>query len=279
MANETTTTTVNDLIQSAINEARLVESQGSDLSEFIMVKQGVGAQDFPIWDEETMSSVAEATDLSNSAFGTGVNTITPGEYGLMTTVTDLSDLRAAEDVFIGIGRVAREAYLAAKNQAIYALCDGFSTAIGTTDTDITLALIRQGVATCRSKKAKGRLILPVTPWVLEDIIGLYNTTSFSPDNIRNQAMTEGTLPMLEGVHPVFIDNLASGTGTGAIDEADTKTAIFSEEALGMALEYDFKIELERDASLRATEVVATASFGVGELKDDWGVELLVDNKD
>lgn len=279
MADETTTTTVNDLIQSAINEARLVETQGADLSDYIMVKNGVGAQDFPIWDEETMSSVAEATDLANSAFGTGVNTITPGEYGLMTTVTDLSDLRAAEDVFIGIGRVMREAYLAAKNQAIYALCDGFSTAIGTTDTDITLALIRQGVATCRSKKAKGRLILPVTPWVLEDIIGLYNTTSFSPDNIRNQAMTQGTLPMLEGVHPVMIDNLAAGTGTGAIDEADTKTAIFSEEALGMALEYDFKIELERDKSLRATEVVATASFGVGELKDDWGVELLVDNKD
>jgi hypothetical protein len=80
------------------------------------------------------------------------------------------------------------------------------------------------------------------------------------------------------VIPVIVD-LDTGTGTGEAEEADTKTAIFSGQALGFVSEWDFRIETERDASLRADEIVASSSFGVGELVNDWGVELLLDNKD
>jgi hypothetical protein len=40
---------------------------------------------------------------------------------------------------------------------------------------------------------------------------------------------------------------------------------------------DLKIETQRDASLRADEIVATAVFGVGELHDSYGVELLAES--
>ena len=39
---------------------------------------------------------------------------------------------------------------------------------------------------------------------------------------------------------------------------------------------DLKIETQRDASLRADEIVATAVFGVGELHDTYGVKLTAD---
>jgi hypothetical protein len=151
--------------------------------------------------------------------------------------------------------------------------------VGTTNTDITLALIRSAKIELVAAKAPGRHIMPVTPWVLNDLIPLYETSSYSEQALRDMAMTNAELPMIEGVYPVLIDNLAAGTGTGQADEADTKTAVFSEFALGFVQEYDFRIEPQRDASLRANELVATASYGVGELKDSWGVEVLVDNKD
>ena len=47
----------------------------------------------------------------------------------------------------------------------------------------------------------------------------------------------------------------------------------------MVVEWDFKLETQRDASMRGTELVATASFGVGEINDNYGQEFLVDNKD
>lgn len=206
-------------------------------------------------------------------------TITPGEVGLMTTLTDLADRRSALNAAVRLGQVMGNAYRDKKNQDIYALCDGFSTAVGTTNTDITLALIRSAKIELVAAKAPGRHIMPVTPWVLNDLIPLYETSSYSEQALRDMAMTNAELPMIEGVYPVLIDNLAAGTGAGQADEADTKTAVFSEFALGFVQEYDFRIEPQRDASLRANELVATASYGVGELKDSWGVEVLVDNKD
>ena len=53
-----------------------------------------------------------------------------------------------------------------------------------------------------------------------------------------------------------------------------KVAVFSQDALGLAMMQDLKIESQRDASLRADEIVATAVYGVGELHDSYGVEML-----
>jgi hypothetical protein len=40
---------------------------------------------------------------------------------------------------------------------------------------------------------------------------------------------------------------------------------------------DLKIETQRDASLRADEIVATAVYGVGELNDTNGCEIEADS--
>ena len=40
---------------------------------------------------------------------------------------------------------------------------------------------------------------------------------------------------------------------------------------------DFKIETQRDASLRGTEIVATVTYGKGVVKSDYGVKLTSDS--
>jgi hypothetical protein len=50
--------------------------------------------------------------------------------------------------------------------------------------------------------------------------------------------------------------------------------MFHQDALALAMMQDLKIETQRDASLRADEIVATAVYGVGELHDSYGVEIL-----
>ncbi len=282
MANETTATVLADFIQASIGEARTVGNAGADLSQFVTrrpLEVGKGSATFPYYDKQVMASVAEATDLSNTAFSTTDVTIVPGENGLMTTLTDLADRRSATQAGFDIGKVMGEAAFDLRTSSIYNLFDGFSTALGTTNVDITEALIQQAVATLRAKRAPGTLYLPVTPWVLEDLLGLYSSnTDHVASDIRDQAMKTGTLPPIHGVTPLMVI-LPDGTSAGQIDAADTKTAIFSAAALGFVEEWDFRIETGRDISLRAVEIVATTSFGVGEIRDDWGVELLVDNKD
>jgi hypothetical protein len=39
---------------------------------------------------------------------------------------------------------------------------------------------------------------------------------------------------------------------------------------------DFKIETQRDASLRATEIVGSVTYGTGIVKDDFGCQVVTD---
>ena len=50
-------------------------------------------------------------------------------------------------------------------------------------------------------------------------------------------------------------------------------AAFHKDALAIAMMQDVKIETQRDASLRADEIVATSVYGVGEIHDSYGVQL------
>jgi len=284
MANETTSTTLNDLIQAAIAEATLTQSQGADLTQTVRtmdVPRGKSGVIFPDFDSETAATVAEGTDLSNTAFSTGGSTISCGEVGVQLTLTDVADWQSQPaNVGAQLGEVARDAINSEKTQAIYALLGGFSTAIGSSNTNITEALILQGARTLKGARAPKPFYLVCTPHVAEDVSSLYATsTSVTSEQIRRLVLDEGQLPPIHGVTLLEVDNLAPGSGSGGIDEADTNTGIYSPGAIGLALGYDLRIEQERDASLRASELVFTSFYGVGEIKDSYGVELLVDNAD
>ena len=58
---------------------------------------------------------------------------------------------------------------------------------------------------------------------------------------------------------------------------DSIGGVFAQDALGLAMMQDLKIESQRDASLRADEIVATAVYGVAELHDSYGVKLTADS--
>jgi hypothetical protein len=47
-------------------------------------------------------------------------------------------------------------------------------------------------------------------------------------------------------------------------------------SLGLAMKEEFKVESQRDASLRATELVASIVYGVGVIKDTYGVTVRTD---
>ena len=72
-------------------------------------------------------------------------------------------------------------------------------------------------------------------------------------------------------------NLADSSGNNPGTTGDYKGAVFHKDALALAMMQDLKIETQRDASLRADEIVATAVYGVGELHDTYGVEMNVDS--
>lgn len=286
MGDETTTTTLDDLVQAALAEAYMVLSQGADLSNVILqrpLERGKGSVKFPKWGSVTAAAVNEATDLSNTAVSTSSVEITPVEHGVMTTITDQADWKT-NPVQVGtdIGRLFADALKDLRNQDIWALFAGFTQTAGSSNTDVTEAALQKCLRLLVAAKAPRPYYFAFTPHVFEDLLGIYDTnTNITPASVREAVVSGGVIPTIFGLRPLLIDNLASGTSAGKADAADAKCGVFSGAALGYVFKpgSEIKIETQRDASLRAFELVATSVYAVGEIEDNWGVELLVDNKD
>lgn len=273
MANETTSTTLNDLLPQIVSEAMFIASERSIMRNLVknfVLPAGAGKSIVvPKYAAQTASAVAEGTDLSNTAVSTDGATLTVSEVGIMTTVTDLAVRSAASNVIADLGKFFGDAIARKMDQDLTALFDGFSVSLGGNTTPLSAALVFQAVAKLRAAGVPGTdLFCVVAPEIAYDLKANLTNTFANPNAgfLQNEAMATGYVGMLAGV-PVF------ESANVAINTRVSKGGLFHRDALGLALAQDIKIELQRDASLRATEVVATATYGVGELYDGYGVEL------
>ena len=277
MANETTSSTISELYTEIVAEALFVASEQSIMKGLVRNYTIVGggkSVEVPIYPTVSASAVNEATDLSNTAINPTSVTITASEVGLMTTLTDLARNSASRNVAQDIGRVFGEAIARKIDLDLTALFDGFSVAVGGTGATLTADTVAQAHANLRNNSVPmNDLALVLHPMVAHDLKrGMTNTYAGLDTDISNEALRSGFIGTLFGV-PVFETANMANTG----DAGDYKGAMFHRDALGLAMMQDLKIEVQRDASLRADEIVATAVYGVAELQDSYGIEIGADS--
>lgn len=277
MADETTSSTVSELYTEIVAEAQFVIQEQSIMKNLVKnyaIAGGGKSVEVPIYAAVSAAAVAEATDLANTAINPTSVTITASEVGVMTTLTDLAKNSAPRNVAADIGRLFGEAIAKKMDVDLITLFDGFSTAVGTDSAAITPALLFNAASTLR---AAG---LPVNetycvlhPKIAYDLkSGLTNTFAGLDTDLSNEALRNGFIGQIAGIKIFETGNMAN-TGTAG----DYKGGIFHKDALALAMMQDIKIETQRDASLRADEIVATAVYGVGELHDSYGIEVLADS--
>jgi len=277
MANETTSSTISELYTEIVAEAMFTASEQSIMKGLVRnytIAGGGKSVEVPIYPTVSASAVSEASDLSNTAINPSSVTITASEVGIMTTLTDLARNSASRNVAQDIGRVFGEAIARKIDLDLTALFDGFSTSVGGSDAALSADTVAQAHANLRNNSVPmNDLALVLHPMVAHDLKrGMTNTYAGLDTDISNEALRSGFIGTLFGV-PVFETANMANTGT----TGDYKGAMFHRDALGLAMMQDLKIEIQRDASLRADEIVATAVYGVGELQDSYGIEILADS--
>jgi len=284
MANESTTTSLNDLLPSIVAEALFVAQERSIMRglvrNYTLPMSSGKTITVPIYPKQTAAAVSEGTDLTNTEIATSGATLTIGEVGIMTTVTDLARNASASNVIADVGRLFGEAIAAKMDKDLTALFAGFSNAEGDYTTQITAASIFKAVAKLRGQGVDPAgcfcVIHPEIAYDLKSALTTGGTTVFTAgggvSDIANEAMRMGYVGMLAGVPVYETSNIAYVTNAG-----DFPGAVFHRDALGLAMMQDIKIETQRDASLRADELVATAVYGVGELYDAYGWGLKYDS--
>jgi len=277
MANESTSSTLSELYTEIVAEAQFVASEKSIMRNLVKnyaITGGGKAVEVPVYAQVSASAVAEATDLSNTAIDPTSVTITASEVGVMTTLTDLARNSAPRNVAGDIGKLFGEALARKQDADLIALFDGFSVTSGDGTTAISPAVIFNALSTLRANSLPANECAVVLhPKIAYDLkSGLTNTFAGLDTENSNEALRSGFVGTLAGM-PIFETANMSDTGTAG----DYKGGAMHKDALAIAMMQDVKIETQRDASLRADEIVATSVYGVGEIHDSYGVELHYDS--
>jgi len=226
------------------------------------------------------AALTDGTDMANTAYSPSNVTLTVGEVGLMLTVTDLSNLSSLHDL-AQYGAEAGQAVAEKLMTDIAALGGAFSTVVGSTTVALTEQQFRDAKTTLIVKKIPGpyfSLLYPQQVNHLETSIG--STISAAANTGATARAETNDLSMGPARDAGVLFNvriLASTLVPTANAGADSAGCMAgAQRALGYVEKWAIRPEMERDASLRGTEVVATAAYAVGELDDASGVAIITD---
>ena len=277
MSNESTSSTLSELYTEIVAEAQFVASEKSIMRNLVKnyaISGGGKAVEVPVYAAVSAAAVSEATDLSNTAIDPTSVTITASEVGVMTTLTDLARNSAPRNVAADIGKLFGEALARKQDADLTEKFNGFSVELGDGSTAITPAVIFNALSTLRANALPtNECSVVLHPKIAYDLkSGLTNTFAGLDTDTSNEALRAGFVGKLAGLNVFETSNMAN-TGTAG----DYKGGAFHKDALAIAMMQDVKIETQRDASLRADEIVATSVYGVGEIHDSYGVELHYDS--
>ena len=271
----TTSTTLDDLFANIILQARFTAEEQSIMLGLV-TNYNIGAQagktiQVPKYPSIAAADLTEGTDMSSTTVSTSSVTATIKEVGAQVLLTDVARMGAGNPA-VELGTVLGNAIAKKMDQDLIALFDGFSTSLGAASQEITVADIFKAAATLRNANAPGSVAAVLHPFHAFQLQANLTNTFANPNGgeAQNEAMMNGFVGSLAGID-IYQSSNITVDGSG-----DAKGAVFVPEALAIAMKRDFEIEVQRDASLRADELNATAVYGVAGLDDSYGVEMLFD---
>lgn len=271
----TTSTTLDDLFVNIIAQARFTAEEQSLMmglvTQYNIQNQAGKTIQIPKYPAISAADVAEGTDLSSTTVSTSKVEVTIGEVGAQVLLTDMATY-GADSPAEAMGTLLGNAIATKMDTDLLALFSGFSGALGAAGQEITVADLFKAAATLRSNKVTGSMSAVVHPFQAYQLKANLTNTFANPNggDLQNEAMRNGYVGTIAGIDIYESANL-SVDGNG-----DAVAAVFAPEALAIAIKRDFNLEAERNASLRAFELNATAVYGVAELDDEFGVKITAD---
>lgn len=281
MANETTSSTLSALYTTIQQTALFTMQEKAFMRPLIrnynLVGQPGKAAHVGIYPTLATSAITsgEGTDASNNAITATEKTFTATEKAVMATLTDTARDSTADDSAAAIGRILGETLAKKIDEDISALFSGFSgTAGGGSGTELTPDDILSAIAQLRANSVTGPYVAVFHPYQTYNLrkvlanAGAATTPALS--DVGNEVLSMGYIGRLFGVD-IYESAVVTGTSGGAY-----VGAVMHSDALAFCLKKDLSIETQRDASLRATEIVASCTYAVGELFDGHGIKIITD---
>jgi len=272
----TTSTTLDDLFVNIIAQARFTAEEQS-LMMGLVTQYNIGSEagktiQVPKYPAIAAADLTEGTDMDSTTVSTTSVAVSVGEVGAQVLLTDMAAYGAGNPA-VELGTVLGNAIATKMDQDLLALFSGFSAGFGAAGQEITVADLFKAAATLRANKVTGVINAVVHPYQAYALKANLTNTFANPNggDSQNEAMRNGYVGTIAGI------NVYESANVSIDVDGDSVGAVFAPEAIAIAIKKDFGIEAERDASLRAFELNATAVYGVGELDDSFGVKMTFDS--
>lgn len=271
----TTSTTLDDLFVNIVAQARFTAEEESLMlglvTQYNIQSTAGKVVQVPKYSNITAAAVAEGTDLSSTAVSTSKVDISIGEVGAQVVLTDMATY-GADSPANAMGTILGSAIATKMDVDLIALFTGLSDSLGTAGAEITVADLFKASAKLRANKVRGAINAVIHPYQAYALKANLTNTFANPNgaDLQNEAMRTGYVGTIAGINIYESANIA-------IDgDGDAIGAVFAPEAFAIAIKREFNLAPQRDESLRAWELNATAVYGVAELDDTYGVKVLAD---
>ena len=283
MANSTTTSLaslISPIVQEALFTARERSIMRGLVRDYAVGNNTGKIAQVPVYPVVSAEDLTEGTDMAGTSADQTITTttknITLKEVGIMTNLTDFIRDTSEQNVVSHLGRLFGEAIAKKIDTDLIALFAGFSFDAGASNTEMTPQDLFEAAAKLRSNNAPGPyygVFHPNAIFNVKKVLATQGNTAFGGNGqseLANEALRTGFVGSIAGIQ-IFESSNFTVDG-----DDDSVGGVFSQEALGLAMQNDLSMEMQRNASLRSEEVVATARYGVAELIDSYGVRIQAD---
>jgi len=265
---------INTIYEDALFTAR-------ELNLMVPLVHGYSAQGFmarvvPIYPAATAVSVADGVDYSNptTMSKSTKTTLTPGEVIAQALLTDQNMETSPEDESANASFELGSAIATKIDVDLVGLFSSLAVDLGPgAGSAADLQSFADCVAYLRNAKSRGPIQIVAHPYHWHDIwteLGQPAATYQFLGETANQAMRDYYVGMFLGARWYISANITVD------DSDDAVSGVFVPDALAFDSRRPPRMEAERDASLRATELNMTAGYAVGTLRDEWGCYYTAD---
>jgi N4-gp56 family major capsid protein len=228
----------------------------------------------PVWSSITAENITDESAATAKDTNTTSATITLTEHVVYHQITDMLRDSAVNDVMSQLGDQSGRAIAESMDTEFFGK---FSDLSGST-TAIALASfgkddIMDRVATLRANKITGPFYAVIHPTAANQIKkSLTATDSYTASGaVADSILTNYFVGQLAGCQIIESSLVPYASGTGV-----ATCAVFSPSALGHAMRGAVKLEEQRQAASRATDLVLTGVAGATTLQASHGVIMNVD---
>ncbi len=247
-----------------------------NLVEQMTLEDGAKSMTVPKVGQVSWSNLVDGVDMTDSAdIGMTTTDLTSSEVGVKMILTDKLVRQQAESPFAMVGRQIGEGLGRKKDTDLLALLSALNggTSLGAGSASLTLQNVGACIAFAKAQKFPSPVAIVHHPNALFDVVN--NATLISSSNAP---IPRGWSEDLLRDFYKFVLNQVAVFEDGNITEGTSSIGgIFSRNSMVYIEQKGFTTERERDASLRAWEVVAVTDYGVFELDDGYGAPMTYDS--